>query len=226
MGNKELTLFEKLLPAASVALAGLALFGQGAPDWVRYAAIGIALLLAVAWLFAEAGWLGKAIKSKLFRSKLTKDQAVRLSVLLDEINNHMSYSYTLSPFYIWHNCSNDYCDSLRMNYGYHGAIHVWLQDLKAKCEDPRANNILLLGSLSKAISEAAKLGEQAERELQELLGHRQMSDAQRQAIKKSWDSARNHFNQWIDKWRTLFKEVEKTTHVECVQYFRPLEMIG
>ncbi|MBD3812768.1 MAG: hypothetical protein IE917_11200 [Betaproteobacteria bacterium] len=226
MGKKELTLFEKLLPVSAVVLAGLALFGQGSPDWVRYAAVGIALLLAVAWLLAEAGWLGKAIKSKLFRSKLTKDQAVRLSVLLDEIRNHMSYSYTLSPFSVWHSCSNEYLDSLRMNYGYHSAIHVWLQDLKAKCDEPRADNTLLLGSLSKAIYEASKLAEQAERELQQLLGHEQLTDAQRQTIKKNWDSARTHFNQWIEKWRALFREVEKTAHVECVQYFRPLEMIG
>lgn len=226
MVKKEFSLFDKLLPVTAVALAGLALFGQGTPDWVRYTAIGIALLLALAWLFAEVGWLGKAIKARLFPSKLSKDQAVRLSVLLDEISNHMSYSYTLSPFYVWHNCSNDYSGNLRMNYNYHGAISYWLLDLKTKCEDPRANNILLLGSLSKAISEATKLGEQAERELQQLLEKQQLSDAQRQAIKKNWDSARNHFNQWIDKWRTLFKEVEKTAHVECVQYFRPLEMIG
>ena len=225
MGKNELTLFEKLLPVSAVVLAGLALFGKGSSDWVRYAAVGIALLLAAAWLLAEAGWLGRAIKSKLFSSKLTKDQVVRLSVLLDEISNHMSYSYTLSPFSVWHTCSNEYLDSLRMNYGYHSAIHVWLQDLKAKCDDPRADKILLLGSLSKAIYEASRLAEQAERELEQLLGQ-ELTDARRQAIKKNWDSARAHFNQWIEKWRTLFKEVEKTTHVECVQYFRPLEMIG
>lgn len=226
MVKKEFAFFEKMLPLAAVVLTGLALFGQGSPNWVRYAAIGIALLLALAWLLAEVGWLGKTIKARLFPSKLSKEQAVRLSVLLDEISNHMSYSYTLSPFYVWHSCSNEHSDILRMNYNYHGAIHAWLIDLKAKCEDPRANSILLLGSLSKAISEAARLGEQAERDLQQLLGHQGLSDAQRQTTKKSWDSARNHFNQWIDRWRTLFKEVEKTAQVECGQYFRPLEMIG
>lgn len=225
MVKKGLTFFEKLLPVSAVALAGLALFGQGYPDWVRYAAVGIALLLALASLLAEVGWLGKAIKARLFPSRLSKDQAIRLSVLLDEIGNHMSYSYTLSPFYVWHNCSNEYSNVLRMNYNYHGAIQVWLQDIKEKCEDPRANNIALLGSLSKAICEAARLAEQAERDLQQLVGHEQLTDAQRQNIKKSWDSARNHFNQWIEKWRTLFMEVEKATHVGCVQYYRPLEMI-
>jgi hypothetical protein len=226
MLKKDLSFFETLLPVAAVALAGLALFGQGYPDWVRYVAIGIALLLALAWLLAEAGWLGKAIKARLFPSKLSKDQAVRLSVLLDEIGNQMSYSYTLSPFYVWHNCSNDYSNILRMNYNYHSAIQIWLQDIKAKSEDPRANNIALLGSLSKAICEAARLAEQVEHDLQQLLNHERLTDAQRHNIKKSWDSARNDFNQWIDKWRTLFKEVEKTSHIECAQYFRPLEMIG
>lgn len=226
MVKNELTIFEKLLPVAAIALTGLALFVQGSPEWVRYTAIGIALLLALSWLLAEVGWLGKAIKARLFPSKLSKDQAVRLSVLLDEIGNHMSYSYTLSPFYVWHNCSNDYSNILRMNYNYHSAIQVWLQDLKEKSEDSRANNIALLGSLSKAICEATTLAKQAEHDLQQLLCHEQLADAQRHSIKKSWDSARNHFNQWIDKWRTLFKEVEKTSRIDCVQYFRPLEMIG
>lgn len=226
MVKKELTVFEKLLPVAAIALTGLALFVQGSPEWVRFTAIGIALLLALSWLLAEVGWLGKAISARLFPSKLSKDQLVRLSVLLDEIGNHMSYSYTLSPFYVWHNCSNEYSNLFRMNYNYHGAIQAWLQDIKAKCEDPRANNIAVLGSLSKAIFEASRLAEHAEHDLQQLLSHEQLTDAQRHNIKKSWDSARNHFNQWIDKWRTLFKEVEKTSHVECVQYFRPLEMIG
>lgn len=220
------SLFKRLLPIAAVVLAALALFGQGFENWVKYTALGIGLLLAAAWLFSETGWAGKAIKFRLFQSKLSKDQAVRLSVLLDEISNHMSYSYTLSPFYVWHSCSNEHSDKLRMNYSYHGAIQNWLNDLRERFNDPRNNTLLLIGSLSKAIFEVARLAEQVERELNDLLQHKGLSEIAKKKIQKDWDSARGHFNQWIDKWQTLFKEIEKSTKIGGAHHIRPLGMIS
>lgn len=224
--KKKHSLFEKILPIAVAVLAALALFGQGFPDWVRYCAIGIAVLLALAWLFSETGWAGRAIKFRLFHSRLSRDQAVRLSVLVDEIGNHMSYSYNLSPFYVWHYCSNSYAGKIRMNYRYHGAVNDWLLDLQSGLRDPRRKSVLLVGSLSKAIDQATKLAEQVERELNDLLQREDMTEGDRREIRKNWDSARNYFNQWIDKWQILFKEVGKTANVNCVQHFRPLEMIS
>ncbi len=218
--------FEKMLPVAGVSFGLLALFVQGAPDWVKYTASSIGLVLAVAWLFSRTGWVGRALKFRLFRSKLSKDQAVRLSVLLDDINNHMSYSYTLSPFYVWHNASNKFAAKIRVNFSYHGAISDWLRDIQEALKDPRRNSVLLIGSLSKAIYQATRLAEQAERELHDLLQRGDLTEGDVKEIRKNWDSARNHFNQWIDKWQILFKEVGKTANISCVQYFRPLEMIG
>lgn len=226
MDKKELTFFEKSLAVAPVVLAGLALFGQGSPDWVRFVAIVIALLLAVGWLLAEAGWLGKAIKTKFFRTKLSKEQAVRLSVLLDEISNHMSYSYTYSPFYVWHSCSNEHSGKMRMNYNYHGAIQNWLHDLRGKFDDTRNNTVMLVSSLSKAISEAARLAEQVERELHDLLLQNDLSEDSKKKIQREWDLVRGHFNQWTDKWQLLFKEIEKTTKTGGTYYIRPLGMIS
>jgi hypothetical protein len=224
--KNKISLFQKLLPVAAVVLATLALFGQGFPEWVRYSALAIGVLLAVAWLFSETGWVGRAIKSWLFRSKLSRDQAVRLSVLLDDISNHMSYSYTLSPFYVWRNAANAHPRKIKMNDSYHGAVHDWLLDLKEALTDPRRNSVLLIGSLSKAIHQATRLAKQAESELHELLQRTDLTENDKREIRKNWDSARNHFNQWIDKWQILFREVSKTANVSCVQYYRPLEMIG
>jgi hypothetical protein len=218
--------FDRLLPIAGLSFGLLALFVQGAPDWIKYTASSIGLVLAIAWLFSKVGWVGRAIKFRLFRSKLSKDQAVRLSVLLDEISNHMSYSYTLSPFYVWHSCSNDHSDKLRMNYSYHGAIQNWLNDLKERLSDPRNNTLLLIGSLSKAVFEAARLAEQVERELNDLLQEKGLSENAKRKIQKDWESARGHFNQWIDKWQTLFKEIEKSVKTGGAHYIRPLGMIG
>lgn len=220
------SLFKRLLPIAAVVLAALALFGQGFENWVRYTALGIGLLLAAAWLFSETSWAGKAIKFRLFRSKLSKDQAVRLSVLLDEISNHMSYSYTLSPFYVWHSCANEHSDKMKMNYSYHGPIQNWLNDLRERFSDPRNNTLLLIGSISKAIFEAARLAEQVERELNDLLQQQGLSENAKKKIQRDWDSVRGHFNQWIDKWQSLFKEIEKAAKTGGVHHIRPLGMIG
>ncbi len=220
------SIFEKLLPIAGVAFAMLSLFVPGTSDWVRFAASFIGVGLIIAWLFSKTGWVGKAIKFRLFRSKLSKDQAVRLSVLLDEISNHMSYSYTLSPFYVWHNCSNEHSDKMRMNYSYHGAIQSWLHDLRERFNDPRNNTLLLVGPLSKAIFEAARLAEQAERELDDLIQQKGLSENARRKIQRDWDSARGHFNQWIDKWQTLFKEIDKSVKTGSAHHFRPLGMVG
>lgn len=217
---------KQLLPVVGVMFPILAFFPNGFPVWVTITAVIIGVLLVLAWLLSEAGWLGRAIKFRWFRSKLTKEQAVRLSVLLDDVNNLMSYSYTLSPFYVWHNCSNSYSSILRMNYNYFSSIHSWMDDLRGKLENPGINNLLLLSSLSKAISGTTKLAEFVEHEIEELLRKEEITAQERARILKEWDSAKNHFNQWIDKWRTLFKEINKTTNVNCIEYFHSLEMIG
>ncbi len=105
--------FYRLLPVAGVGLAFLALFGQGTLTWVQYSASAIGIILVIAWLFSETGWIGRAIKSKLFRPRLSEDHLIRLRVLLDDISNHMSYLYTLSPFYVWHGVSNRHGAKLR-----------------------------------------------------------------------------------------------------------------
>lgn len=219
-------LFDKLLVIAPVTLAALALFGSGFQEWVRYAAAAIGIVLAVAWLLSEAGWVGEAIKFRFFRSKLSKDRAIRLAVLLDETSHHLSYAYALSPFSVWQSCANSHSDKIRMNYSYHGAVQSWVQDLQDKFSDPRLNGLLLIGSLSKAIFETTGLAEYVERALHEFIVRDDVSEDERKKIIRSWDSARTHFNHWIDKWQLLFMEVSRTANVTCVQYFRPLEMIG
>lgn len=216
----------KLLPISGLALAILAFFNDGFDLWVKLVAISIGGLLIIAWLFSETGWLGKAIKSRLFRVKLTKEQAVRLGVLLDDISNEMSYLYTLSPFYVWHNCGNNFSSLLKMNYSYFYCIQSWMTDLREKFDDPAANNIILLNSLSKAVAETTRLAEFIEREIDDLLGHEEITDQERSRILKEWDSSKNNFNSWIERWRTLFKEINKTTNINCVEHFRTLEMIG
>jgi len=218
--------FKLLLPIVGIILSVLAFFSDGFPGWVTATAVSIGILLILAWLFSETGWLGKAIKFRWFRSKLSKDQAVRLSVLLDDISNQLSYSYTLSPFYVWRNCSNNHSSLIKFNDGYFSCIRSWMGDLKENLDNPSVNNLLLLSSLSKAVAETTRLAEFAERELEDLLRCNQISEQERARILKEWDSVKNHFNQWIDKWRTLFKEVNKTTNINCIEYFRSLEMIG
>lgn len=213
------------LPWAAVALTALSLFSQGYPFWVQYAAIGISMLVVVGWLISEVGWLGRAIKSTFFRVKLTKDQQNRLAVFIDDINNVLSSSYTHSPFYVWHSNSNRHSQRMRMDYSHHSAILAWVLDIKEQLAEPKVNAIYAIPSLSKAISEATKLGEKAERDLQELYLSENLSDTDKRQLKKEWDSAKTNFNTWVSSFSALCKEINKSTEDNCVSYFRPLEII-
>lgn len=207
-------------------LTGLALFGPGFPNWIRYTALSIGFILLFGWLFAQTGWIGRAIKARLFRSRLSKDQATRLKVLLDEINNCLSYSYTLSPFYVCNEISNRNAGKIEIDWSYHNAIQAWLLDLNEHLSDSKGNTLLFIGSLSKAISALTICAERGERDLQKLLSRSDLGEQEKLYICKRWDAAKNHFNHWLDKWQTLFKEISKSTNIQVVQYFRPLEMIG
>ena len=82
-----------------------------------------------------------------------------------------------------------------------------------------------MDSLSKAIYEANRLAEQVEQELNGLMQD-ELPENEKRRIQKDWDAARGQFNQWIDKWQTLFKEVEKSAAEMKAYYVRPLGMIG
>jgi hypothetical protein len=217
---------KQLLPIVGVILTVLAFFAKGYQVWVTMTAVSVGGALVLAWLISEAGWIGKAIKLRWFRSKLTKAQADRLGVLLDDITNQLSYAYTLSPLYVWRNCSNDHPRLVKFNDSYFSCVHNWMTDLKDKFNNPGINNIYLLTSMSKAVSETSKLAGFAERELDGFLRMDDITDPKRSRLLKEWDSSRNNFNHWIYKWNDLFKEINRTTNIGCVDYFRPLEMIG
>jgi len=85
--EKENSAFKMLEPIAGITLAALGVLSTGASDFIRYGAILIAIVLAIAWLFSEAGWVGKAMKFRWFKTKLPKEQALRLSVMLDDVSN-------------------------------------------------------------------------------------------------------------------------------------------
>lgn len=221
--NTKLSLFEKAVPVAGVLFGLLALFTQGAPTWVRYLGMAIGVLLVAAWLISRASWLGKRITFRIFRSRLSKDQAVRLDVLMDETSNHVSYGYTLSPFYVWRQAANRHPDSIKMNYSYFHAIQRWVSDVRLQQGNSQMSTALLVKLLSSAICEATKLGEFAENELNEMLRDTSLPQDERSEIARNWESARIHFNQWIDKWQTLFKEINKKMDAHCIDYFRPLE---
>jgi len=225
-GKESNSLFERLIPVAGVACALLALYAPGIPVWVQYGASFIGVALALAWLLSKSGWIGTAIKFRFFRSRLPKDQAVRLSILLDDLSQIISYNHTFSPFCLWHSLSNRYHDKLRMNYAYHGAVHGWIADLMQKFSDPRNNSTLLLPSMSKALLEATRMAEHVEQQLNEAFRIGIFPESDAKQIQKEWDTARSHFNQSIDKWRTLFKEANKSAKIECNDYFHSLQMVG
>jgi hypothetical protein len=214
-----------LLPWAAMGLSVLSLFGNGYPAWVQYFAIGIASVIVLGWLISETGWLGRAIKLRFFPNKLTKDQRIRLAVFLDEINNVLSYSYTYSPFYVWHSNLNKPNQQIRMDYAHHNAIFTWIVDIRDTLAQPKVNALYVIPSLSKALSEATKLGEKAERDLQELYLNSDLNDSDKRRLKKDWDSAKTRFNSWINSFSALSKEINKSIASSCVHYFRPLGII-
>ena len=107
-------------------------------------------------------------------------------------------------------------------YGY--AV-FWLRDLKDLFNAPGSNKLILLGFLSRAIHEATRMAESAEHELNYLLRDKEATGQYRARIVKDWDAAREHFNIYIDKWETLFKEINKTTGLNCDDYYTRLNRL-
>lgn len=213
------------LPWAAIILAALSLFGNGYPLWVQYAAICVSSIVVLGWLISESGWIGGLIKARFFPVRLSKEQQNRLSVFLDETNSFISYSYAYSPFYVWHSWSNSRHQDIRMDYSHHAAVQTWALDIKQKIEQAGLNNASLVSSLSKALSETAKLGEKAERDIQHLLKNCSLSEGEKLQLRKDWDKSKNHFNSWINSFSALSKEINKSTGTSCVDYFRPLEIV-
>ena len=107
-----------------------------------------------------------------------------------------------------------------------GVISNLINDLKEKFTDPAINNTLLINSLSKSVAEANKLACHVESELNSMLHNEIFDNKNRGGILKEWDVSKNDFNLWVDKWRTLFKEINKTKNLNCIEFFRSLEMVG
>lgn len=219
-------LFQRLLPLSSALFVCLAILAaDSVPNYIVWIAGGVAIILSLAWLFSEIGWAGKILKAWLVRERITKDQLSRLSVLLDDVNSYMSDSYTLSPFYIWHSLSNKHYKYNLKSYRHHEAVKCWIEDIKEKIERPEINNIFLIDSLSKAVSEMSKLAEQVEKDLEFVFLLEECSEQDKKDLRKQWDSSRLVFNHWINDWKVLFKEINKTVDAQCTEYFRPLKMV-
>jgi len=218
--------FDRFLPLGSALLVVCGLFlSEKFSSNTQYAAFAIAFLLVITWSLSE---FGGAVKRKLSRSKLklTQDQSTRLNVLLNDINDQFSTSCIHSPFYTWHNISNNYSDHIRMDCDYHGAINSWLVDLKGQFNDPAFDAITLAVSFSKAIAEANRLAGKVEKDLEKVFLLQECSDQDKKRLRKEWDSSKTRFNQWVSDWRGLFKELNHTHELNCVEYFRPLEMVA
>lgn len=215
-----------LLPWGAIFLTALSLFANGYPVLVQYSAICVSSIVGIGWLISESGWLGGLIIKRFFPVRLSKDQQNRLAVFLDEINNYLSYSYAYSPFYVWHSCSNNNNNQdIRMDYEHHAAVLTFVLDVKRQIEQAGLNCVFFVPSLSKAISEATKLGEKAERDIQHLLKNCNLSDSEKLQLRKDWDKLKNNFNSWINSFSALCKEINKSTGTNSVDYFRPLEIV-
>lgn len=224
--NKKTSVFERAIAIAGLALAALGLFDRSSSDLIRYGVVFIGVIVALTLLLTEVRYVFTRIWRWLFPRTLSKSHAYRLEALLGDMSNHMSYSYTHSPFYVWRECSNKYDANIRMNYRYHGAVHSWLEDLRSRLKESGTNKLLLVCSLSKAILEAVKLAEAASDELNELLRSEAVPEREKRRVQKDWDSAKDLFNHWISDWKTLFHEISISNKEEAPHYLPPLKSIG
>lgn len=214
----------------AVVTAGFSVLGFFSSDFsseIRLVAVGIGGLVLIVWMISVVMRFLFPVITSLRQNRISADQKNRLHVLIEESCNHMSYQYVHSPFYIWHSAEGRYVGKVKMNYAYHDAVQSWLLDLKSAYDASRRDVSSLLQSFPMAISQAARCAKVAEQDLIALLSDTSFAEVDRKRLAREWDSAKNQFNGWLERWQTLFKEIDKwqgkasTTH-----YVRPLENIG
>lgn len=214
--------FDTITPLAASIIAALSLLAKNSvPPLVQVIAIITSLVLATTWLYSFLNW--RHILQPIYnRRKLKKHLWIRTDQLIDETNLIMADSFTLSPFYVWHNTSNKLPQKVHRCHGYQWAIKAWLEDLSEKRSGHSLPHSAFIDSMSKLISELSKLAEYAERQIDEAIQSYDLSEPEKKEVLRQWDICRHHFNILLDSWSRLFGEVNRYSKTNCTTYFRRL----
>lgn len=210
---------------SAVSLAAISAFAPGMPAWSPIIAVAITIIAGLSLLLAEAAQLKNWVRARIYPPKLTSNQALKLKSLLNEASNILSDLCVYSPFYVAQRASRQPISSAALDPAHVQAIRAWVFSLKVKIENGKVKPILIVDSLSEAISELTKAAERAERDVQSIVDSSEISEQDRKRVQKEWDTAKHHFNSWITEFRSLFKEINLKTDAGCVEYFRALELV-
>jgi hypothetical protein len=220
------TWFDRVSPLAASLIAAAALLSAGkSPEYIQFGAITVSVALVVVWAASELPWQ-RLRKYFVSRRRVSRQIGNRVAVQLEHTSPILNDSYTRSPLHFWRSLSSRHHESLRLNTAHQWAIRTWLEDLSATASNRKVlRDVAFLESLSKAVSELAKLAEQVERDLDFVLRNISVTDQERKTLRRDWDSSKSHFNQLMDEWQRLFGEVNHVGGAQCFTYFRRLEMV-
>jgi len=215
--------FEKLTPLAAVILAAGALLSHDYPPLIREMAIGIGALITVVWSLREVAGRFHAIRDRFFPVRLSVDQKIRLSTLLDDVDSFVSLNNMCNPFFVW-NAYGERCPQvIRFNREYFFAIGSAIVEMRKLLVESALDNPSMLVAISFSLRNVLYAGQFAGQELRVSLGSPGAKVEEMKLLVKDWNLACTAFNAWMDRWGYMFKEVNKCLGLGCIVYFQPIE---
>ncbi|WP_162628741.1 hypothetical protein [Marinobacter bohaiensis] len=225
MSELKRSLQNHITQLGAIVLAAISAFAPGMPEWSPTVAVAVTIIAGLSLLLAEIAHIKSWFRARFNPPKLTNNQALQLRSFLNEASNILSDSCIYSPFYVAQRACRQPVPFTALDPLHVQAIRAWVFSLKDKIEHEKIKPILIVDSLSIAISELTKAAERAEHDVQSIVDSRETSEQDRKRLQKEWDTSKHHFNSWISQFRSLFKEINLETNAGCVEYFRALELI-
>jgi hypothetical protein len=208
---------------AGIIFPLLSLFSQSTPYWARVAAITFVGVIVAGWLIAKlSGQIESALKLMFRRRKLKHIYFQRAKRLLSERRNLFSWSYSLSPYYVWHTLGNTQGSGVLVVDSYTNALSSWVEDIEAQIDATGAlypNHVL---SLLSAIGSVTSSVDFISREIDRGVRNLGTESNRVPSLKREWNGAREHFNVWIREWGNLLTEIGQEYDLKVGGHYTPI----
>lgn len=176
---------------------------------MKVAAVVFASVVAIGWLAGQLLDPLKAVFASFRRCKLPDSYLRKIRRLLGERQNIFSWSYVFSPYFVWHQVANKRGSGVLLIEQYTNALSFWIMDIEEQIGKSSALLPAHVLSLRKSISATAASVDFVAREVDRGIQNLASEPGTVASLKREWNGAREHFNQWVREWDNLFNEMDQ-----------------
>lgn len=216
-----------VVPTLGVIATVVALTAENSDPLVKYPAIFVSIALTFVVTFPMLGSIYRVAKNRFFPKRLTKDQQIRLRMLLKDASSFVSTSHTHSPFYVWVSCLHRVgASTAGVGQDYQRAISSYLIDMRDIVGAFPGSQAFVLRRMSFAIQSVSMAGESIHRDLEALVLRVDVSDSHKKQIKADWENCAINLNGWLNDWARFFKEANNFIDADCIEYIPMVRLIN